>query len=119
GRPTPYAQHVAAGLDRRELPAELEDERVDAVVSREKIRPEPDDRNGHRPLPRPGQELGHFLLGLRPGKRARRPTGAQRRVPRELDPLLDGHANASRISGAARSTSPAPSVRIVSPGRAQ
>ena len=52
-------------------------------------------------------------------KRARRPAGPERRVAGELDSLLDLHASRSSTIAAARSTSPAPSVRTVSPGRAQ
>src|SRR4029079_560460 len=95
-----------------------EDQRVDAFVRCEEIRAEADDGAVERALLRPSQKLFHLRFRLRPCEATSRPARAQRGEPRELDALLDPHASASRISGAARSTSPAPSVRTVSPSRA-
>ena len=58
--PTPHAQHVVLDLDRRKLTAELEDERVDAVVGGEQVRAEADDGDFERPLLRPAKQLLHL-----------------------------------------------------------
>src|SRR5205823_3739014 len=118
-RPAPHSQHISVDLDRSQLAAELEHELVDAVVRREQVRAEADGRDTERALLRPGEKLLHLSSGRGPREGARRTARAQRGEPGELDALLDLHASASRISSAARSTSPAPSVRTVSPGRAQ
>ena len=63
------ARSVAVDLDRRELPRETDDERVDAVVRGEQVRAEPDRRDRHVALGRPA----------RAPPRARRATPAARR----------------------------------------
>src|SRR5205823_5161585 len=115
----PGAYHLAVDLDGGESAAEPEHERVHALVGDEEVRAEPDGRDGEPALGAPAQQLLDLGERLGPCERAGGAAGAERRVPREGDPLLHVHASASSSSGAARSTSPAPSVRTVSPGRAQ
>src|SRR6185312_6414172 len=99
-----------------ELAAEPQDEGFDAVVGDEKVRAEPDRRDRQPSLARPGERLMQLVQRLRPGEGARRPAGAERREARERDVLVDPHRSASSTSGAARSTSPAPTTSTTSPG---
>src|SRR5436853_2246797 len=68
GRPATSAQQISIGLDRGELAAELQDERVDAFVRREEVRAQTDDRDVEASLLRPLQELLDFSFRLRPSK---------------------------------------------------
>src|SRR5438445_1890938 len=111
-------EQPALDLRRREPAAELQHERVDAVVGDEQVRAEPDRRHREPTLGRPREHMLELGRGLRSGKRARGPAGAERRVARERDALIDLHASASSSTATARSTSPAPTVSTVSPARA-
>src|SRR5262249_26780915 len=78
------------------------------------------DRGDREPaLPSPAEQLLDLLDAPWLRERPRPPARSERRVARELDALLDLHASCSSSSAAARSTSPAPSVRTRPPGRTQ
>ena len=112
------AKRLALDGDGCEQAGEPQDERIDAVVGGEQVRAEADGRDGQAARRRPAQRLLDLLLRLGPREGARRAAGAERREAGELDAFFDVHASASSRSGPARSTSPAPSVSTVSPGRA-
>ena len=118
-RPAAGDERLAFDAHRRELAREPEHERVDAVVGAEQVRAQTDRRNRKVALRGPGERLLELAEARRPGERASRPARADRRQPRQRHPVLDVHAIASSTSGPARSTSPAPTVRTRSPGRAQ
>src|SRR5207245_10390369 len=109
-RASPRDAALSLVFRRAELAGHLEPEPVEALVGDEQVRAEPDRRNREIPLSRPGQRFLKLAKRLGAGEGLRRPTGAHRREAREEDPLLDLHPSSSRISGAARSTSPAPIV---------
>src|SRR5206468_7481811 len=86
-----------------------------ALVGDEQVGAEPDDGDGQPALRGEPKQLLHLCGGAGPSERARRAAGPERRVAGELDALLDRHASTSSSFGAARSTSPAPRVRTMSP----
>src|SRR6185436_7141407 len=113
------AHDLALDGNLRQLTGELQDERVDAVVRDEQVRPEADRRDRKLALARPAEHVEQLLDILRPRERPRLAPGAERRVPRERHTLLDLHASSRTSRPAARSTSPAPTVSTRSPGRAR
>src|SRR5439155_22709075 len=110
---------LAPDLGGREFTGEFEHERVDTFVRDEQVRAEPDGRDRQVRLTRERDRLLELCDRLGPGEEPRRSPGADRRHAAERDVSLDLHASASRTSGPARSTSPAPIVRTRSPGRAR
>src|SRR4051794_10199972 len=119
GRAATGSKQVALGVDLCERSAELQDERVRSLVGDQQVRPETDRCHLEVALGRPAEGLLHLADRLGTRECLRRAPRAESGEARELDPLLDVHASAPRMSDAARSTSPAPSVSTVSPLRAQ
>src|SRR5205823_2615643 len=67
----------------------------------------------------PGESVFELVDRLGTRERAGRPAGADRGVAGERNLFFDLHPRASRSTGTAWSTSPAPSVTTLSPGRAR
>src|SRR6185312_4127399 len=94
-RPASRAHELAVDRDPRELSTELQDERVDPLVGDEQVRAEPDRRDPGVVLRRPPERLVQLVEALRPRQRPRRAAGAERRVARERDVLLELHESSA------------------------
>ena len=117
--PAACDQHVADDPDGGELAGELDDQRVDAAVRDEEIRTESDRHDRKTMFARPGQRVPELGDRLGSPECTRGPSCSNGRVTRERNLIFDVHPRPSRISGTARSTSPAPIVAIRSPSRAR
>src|SRR5207248_4129001 len=118
-RPSAGEEPVTLDSDRSQLAVQPEDEGVDAVVGDEQVRSEADRRGWQAAFARPAERLRDLVDVCRPREGASRSASAEGRQPPDRDVLVDLHASASRRSGTARSTSPAPSVSTRSPARAR
>src|SRR5579884_2977859 len=114
-RAAPGDERLAVDVRGGELAREPEHECVDAGVVDEQVRAEPDDLDCHAALARPAERVDELVERLRPGEEPCPAAGADRRVPRERDVLVD---HGSSIP-TARSTSPAPSTSRTSPSSAR
>ena len=72
-------QEIAVDLDRREVPRETDDQRVDAGVRGEQVRAEPDRDDRHVALGRPPERLFQLGKRLRLGECSRRTACPDRR----------------------------------------
>src|SRR3954471_10328558 len=110
---------IAVHHDGRERSRESDHEAFDALVGDEQVRSEAYDGNAQTLMLGERQRLLELGQPLGRSQQARGAAGAERRVARERDVPLDLHASASKSTGTAPSTSPAPTVITTSPARAR